>query len=142
MSSFIEKCIDKKFRKLPLKELIKASVVAISGVSETDALELKKAFNISTIQELAENKYILLTQAVNTLSKFSTTIFDKRFNSKEFEELKKKPIHATSGVSEIDAESLKKTFNIDTIQELAENKYVAIAQVITTAAALEELLSL
>jgi len=136
-----EKWIDKKYEKLLWKELAEAPVTAISGVSEEDAVGLKKAFGIDTIREFAQNKYLNIAQGINCFSKVSTNILTKNFESKEFEELREKPVHAIAGVSEGDAELLKKAFGIDTIQELAENKYVCIAQTIVSLAFLEELVS-
>jgi len=122
---------DKEYEQRSLKELAKAPISAISGISETDATSLKSAFGIDTVEELARNKYVLLSQAVNVFSKYSGKILDKEFNSAEFEELRKKPVSAISGISETDASLLKNAFGIDTIQDLAENKYVQIAQLVS-----------
>ena len=139
---FVVKFFDKKYEKLSFDELCKASVSAISGISESDAADLKKAFGIDTVEELATNKYVLLAQGINCFSKSSGEILDKKFESAEFEELRIKPVSAISGVSESDAVLLKKAFGIDTIQELAENKYVTIAQLATALASLAKLLGL
>lgn len=80
---------------------------------------------------MAENKYVLLAQAINTFSKYSGKILDKEFNSAEFEDLRKKPVSTISGVSDSDATLLKNAFGINTIQDLAENKYIKIAQLVT-----------
>ena len=45
-----------------------------------------------------------------------------------YEDLAKKPISTIKGVTEGNAALLKRTFGIDTVKELAENKYVLIAQ--------------
>ena len=137
---FVVKFFDREYEKLSLKELCKAPVSAISGVSEPDAADLKKAFGITTVEELATNKHVLLAQGINFLSKHSGKILDKEFESTEFEELRKKPASAISGISEGDAGLLKKAFGINTIQELAENKYVTIAQLVTTLASLAKIL--
>ena len=47
---------------------------------------------------------------------------------------------AISGVSEGDAALLKKAFGIDNIRELAENKYVTIAQATVSLASLVQIL--
>ena len=139
---FIEKIFDKSYEKLSLEELLKAPVSAISGLGESDAADLKKAFGIDTVEELAANKYILMAQGVNSFSKYSGKILDKEFESAEFEDLRKKQVSAISGISEGDAALLKKAFGIDTIQELAENKYVLIAQLVTTLVTLTKLLGI
>lgn len=139
--SLKEKWLDKEYENKTWRELAEASVSAISGVSEKDAEDLKKAFGIDTVREFAQNKYVNVAQGINCFSKVSTSILTKEFESKEFEELKEKPVHAISGVSEGDSELLKRAFGVDTIQELAENKYVCVAKTIVSLALLEELVS-
>ncbi len=142
VSDFIVKFFDKKYERLSLEELCRAPVSAISGISESDAADLKKAFGIDTVEELATNKYVLLSQGVNCFSKSSGAILDKKFESSEFEGLRMKPVSAISGISESDAVLLKKAFGIETVQELAENKYVIIAQFITAVTSLAKILGL
>ena len=125
---FIVKFFDKAYEDKSIVELAKAPVAAISGVSESDAVDLKKAFGIETVEDLATNNYVMLAQGINCFSEYSGQILDKAFESEEYESLAKKPVSAISGVSDEDATLLKKAFGIDTIKELAENKYVAIAQ--------------
>jgi len=127
---FLLKSFDKEYEQKSLTELCKAPVSAISGISETDAASLKDAFAIATVEELAQNKYVLLAQAIHAFSKYSGKILDKEFNSTEFEELRKKPVSAISGVSDADATLLKNAFGINTIQDLAENKHIKIAQLV------------
>lgn len=63
-----------------------------------------------------------------------TAHLDKAFEQKEFSELADAPVDAIAGVSVADAEALKKALNIKTIRDLAENKYVRIAQAIVALA--------
>jgi predicted RecB family nuclease len=135
---YILKSFDKEYEQKPLMELRKAPVSALSGVSQTDADSLKNAFGIDTIEEFAMNKYVLLAQAINAFSKYSGKILDKEFNSAEFDELRKKPVSAISGVSDADATLLKNAFGINTIQDLAESKYIEIAQLVNMSARLFE----
>ena len=76
----------------------------------------------------------------NAFSRYSAKVLDKEFESAEFKKLREKSVFAISGVSEGDARLLKKAFGIDTIGELAENKYVQIAQLTTIPVSLMELL--
>ena len=55
---------------------------------------------------------------------------DKAYEGKEFSELAGAPISALQGVSDGDAEKLKAAFGIDTIHDLATNKFVLWAQAI------------
>lgn len=137
---FIVKFFDKAYEDKSILELAKAPVAAISGVSESDAEDLMKAFGIKTVEDLAVNKYVRLAQGINCFSACSGEILDKEFESKEYENLSEKPVSAISGVSEGDAALLKKAFGIDTIRELAENKYVAIAQTTVSLASLVQIL--
>ena len=139
-SGFIVKFYDKAYEDKSIEELVKAPVSAISGVSESDAAELKKAFGIETVEDFATNKYVTLAQGINCFSECSGQVLDKAFESKEYEDLAKKPASAISGISEEDAALLKKAFGIDNIKELAENKYVAIAQTTVALASLVQLL--
>lgn len=133
---FIIKFFDKEYETKNILQLVKVPVSAISGVSEADAEDLKKAFGITTVEDLADNKYVRLAQALNLFSENSGLILDKKFEAEEFKNLAEKPVSAISGVSEADAALLKKAFGIDTIKDLAENKYVAIAQTTVSLAAL------
>lgn len=137
---FIVKFYDKAYEDKSIEELVKAPVAAISGVSESDAEDLKKAFGIKTVEDLATNKYVRLAQGINCFSTCSGQILDKDFESKEYESLAMKPASAISGISEQDAALLKKAFGIDNIKELAENKYVAIAQATVSLASLVKFL--
>ena len=119
-------------------EVATAPISAISGVSKQDSEALLEAFGIDTIRELAVNKYVLLAQGVNAFSRASGVIFDKTFNSNEYEALRKKPVNVISGISDTEATLLKRAFGVDTIQELAENKFVCVAQAILSLAILEE----
>ena len=125
---FIKKFFDKAYESKNILELAKAQVSAISGVSESDENNLRKAFGIKTVEDLANNKYVKLAQGINFFSNCSGEILDKEFESKEYEKLAEKPVSAVSGISKKDAILLKKAFGIETIRDLAENKYVSIAQ--------------
>ena len=125
---FIVKFYDKAYEDKTIEELVKAPVSAISGISESDALVLNAAFLIKTVEDLATNKYVKLSQGINNLSECSVQILDKTFESKIYEHLAKKPVSDISGISDEDAALLKRIFGIDTVKEMAENKYVLIAQ--------------
>ena len=137
---FIVKFYDEAYEMKSIEELVDAPVAAISGVSDFDAEDLKKAFGIATVKDLAINKYVTLAQGINCFSACSGQILDKDFESKEYEDLAMKSPSAISGISEQDAALLKKAFGIDNIKELAENKYVAIAQATVSLASLVKFL--
>ena len=56
--------------------------------------------------------------------------FDKDYEQKEFDELADAPVDAIQGLSQSDAEALEQALNIKTIRDLAEHKFVRIAQAV------------
>jgi len=138
---FITKFFDKSYEKTNILELTKAPVASISGISESDAQDLKKAFGIETVEDLANNKYVKLAQGINSFAAASGTILDKEYVSEGFQKLALEPVSAISGISKEDAALLKKAFGIDTIKDLAENKYVGVARATMQLAAIVAFLS-
>jgi hypothetical protein len=64
-----ERYLDKNYRDKSWSEIAKAPVSAINGVSADDGIYLKRAFNIDTIQDFAENKFVRFAQTIITLAK-------------------------------------------------------------------------
>ena len=56
--------------------------------------------------------------------------FDKSYEQQEFKELANAPVEAIQGLSESDADALKKALGIETVRDLAEHKFVRIAQAV------------
>ena len=140
IEAFIVDYFDKPYEQCSLGELRAAPVEALSGVTKQDAANLKKAFGIKTVSDFATHPYVLIAQAINVFSRHSRKILDKEFESSEIEELRDKPVSAIAGVSVGDAKLLKEAFGITSIGDLAENKYVRIAQLATIPVSLMELM--
>jgi hypothetical protein len=64
----INNCVDKAWESKTLKEIANAPVDALQGVSEGDAELLKKAFNVKTVADLANLKYVKWAQAICILA--------------------------------------------------------------------------
>jgi hypothetical protein len=64
----IGKHVDKAYEGMDFTELAEAPVDALEGLSKGDAEALQKAFNIKTIRQLAENKFVLRAQAITNLA--------------------------------------------------------------------------
>ena len=64
----INKALDKAYETKPLKEIADAPVAALQGVSDGDAEKLKAAFNVKTIRDLAELKYVKWAQGTVALA--------------------------------------------------------------------------
>ena len=63
-----EKYLDLKYRETSWGNVAQAPVWAINGVSREDGEYLKRAFNIETIQDLAENKFVRIAQTIVSLA--------------------------------------------------------------------------
>lgn len=59
----------KDYEQKEFKELADAPVIAIEGLSDADAEKLQQAFNIKTVRDLADNKFVRVAQAVVALSR-------------------------------------------------------------------------
>jgi hypothetical protein len=64
----ISQFVDKDYEQKEFSELVEAPVDAIQGVSKGDAEKLQQAFNVKTVRDLAENKFVRIAQAIVTLS--------------------------------------------------------------------------
>lgn len=64
----INKAVDKAFETKSLKEIADSPVDALQGVSEGDAQKLKDAFNVKTVRDLAELKYVKWAQGIVALA--------------------------------------------------------------------------
>ena len=65
----ITKFLDKQYEQQEFSALADAPVDALAGVSQSDATALKASLGIKTIRDLAQNKYVLVAQAIVNLSK-------------------------------------------------------------------------
>jgi hypothetical protein len=65
----VSRYLDKAYERKEFSELAEAPVDALEGVSAGDAEHLQAAFNIRTIRDLADSKYVLRAQAIVNLSK-------------------------------------------------------------------------
>jgi predicted metalloprotease with PDZ domain len=64
ISANLDKVLDKAFETSTVAELVDAPVSALSGISEADAEALQQAFNIKTIGDLADNRYVRAAIAI------------------------------------------------------------------------------
>ena len=64
--------------------------------------------------------------------------FDKAYEGREFTDLAEVPVDALAGISAADAVALKQALNITTIRDLAENKFVRVAQAVIALAAVSK----
>ncbi|WP_032919354.1 hypothetical protein [Leptospira santarosai] len=60
----INKAVDKPFEMKRLLEIADSPVSALQGLSEGDAEYLQKAFNVKTVRDLANLKYVKWAQSI------------------------------------------------------------------------------
>jgi hypothetical protein len=63
-----ERYLDKKYRDKSWEEVANAPISAINGVSTEDGEYLKRAFNIHTIRDFADNKFFRIAQTIVSLA--------------------------------------------------------------------------
>jgi hypothetical protein len=69
----INEVVDKSYQNKALREIADAPVNALHGISAKDAEALHKAFNVKTVRDLANLKYVKWAYAITTLADEETT---------------------------------------------------------------------
>jgi len=64
----INNAVTKAYEGKSFKEIVNAPVDALQGVSAADAAALKAAFNITTVGDLAKNKFFRWAQSIANLA--------------------------------------------------------------------------
>lgn len=64
----INKAVDKAYQGKSFSEILQAPVAALKGLSDGDAEKLKEAFNVKTVEDLANLKYVKWAQAIAALA--------------------------------------------------------------------------
>jgi len=64
----IAKFVDKAHEDKDFVELAELTIDALEGVTKADAEKVQAAFNIKTIRQLAESKYVRAAQAITLLA--------------------------------------------------------------------------
>jgi hypothetical protein len=103
----MNKCVGKAYEGKSFKELADAPIDALQGVTTKDAELLKEAFNITTIREFANLKYVKLATAIANLSDEVETEQDKAKETLLDEALEMSfpssdPISVSSGITRIE----------------------------------------
>jgi hypothetical protein len=73
----LNKCVDKAYEGKSFNELANAPIEALEGIGHKDAILLKNAFNVSTIRELANLKFVKWATAIATLAEEDNPEQDK-----------------------------------------------------------------
>jgi hypothetical protein len=103
----INKCVDKAYEDKSFKELADAPINALKNVSAKDAELLKEAFNVTTIREFADLKFVKWATAIAVLAEEVETEQDKAKETLLDEALEMSfpssdPISVSSGITRIE----------------------------------------
>ena len=126
----------KAYEDMNFRDLAAAPVHALQGISPKDGELLYKSFYLRTVEDLANLKYARWAREICELAEYAPDTdmssfkdkLDKKYEKKKPKTLAKSPVDALQGVSKKDAQLLKKAFNIKTVQDLANLKYIRWAQ--------------
>jgi hypothetical protein len=103
----IHKCVDKAYDDKSFKELADGPIDALRGVGAKDAELLKEAFNITTIRDFANLKFVKWATAITILADEVETEKDKAKETLLDEAIEmtfpsSDPISVTSGITRIE----------------------------------------
>ncbi|KAJ9464624.1 hypothetical protein DIPPA_24837 [Diplonema papillatum] len=144
----VNACVDKKIEVASLKELVKKSVGALEGVGPKTE-PLYHDLGIKTIQDMGTWKYYRMAHAIALLAETEEKgerhdgarmnideALDKKFETKTLKEVCKAPTACLQGIGPKTKEQLE-ALHINTVAQLANNKYFARAAAIVELAQYE-----
>ena len=136
----IRNAVANEFKAMKLHEILKQPINAIQGVTGGNADLVKEAFRISTVEQFAKIRFAKWAWAIQELAKFETeggspesaininNAVDKAYETKTLTEILDSPMEALQGLSERQAKLLNQAFQVKTVKELANLKYILIAR--------------
>lgn len=140
----------KAYQGKSIQELTQAPVSAIKGISEALGKKLEEVFGIQTIRDMATNKFaewasgtVLLADTDEGKAKRPARSSRKKAEDgtdtrRAPESAADAPINRLQGISERQAELLQGEFRIDTVRDLANNRFFSIARAIVMLADVEQ----
>lgn len=146
--------IDDTYRAKSFSEIASASPGVLGGLSHTEAAKLMDALDVRTIEELATSKYVLWAQSITHLARYEKVdtsagpafnpslgaILDDKWQKKRLRELAKAAPSIFVGLSEKEGKLLAEALQVKTIEDLATDRFVLLAQVIAHLARCERVL--
>jgi hypothetical protein len=139
--------IDEAYRGKNFSELASAPVNAMAGLNFQQAQQITAALDVKTIGELANSKYVLWAQSITHLARFEridafnpslSAILDEKSAMKRLRTIAKESPAVFTGLSAKAAGVLAETMNVRTVEDLATNRFVTLAQVIAHLAKYEK----
>ncbi len=142
----IHGAVVKAYEGKTLTELTEAPVAALKGVSEADGKRLKEALQIDTIRDMATNRLaewargiVILADTEEGKTKQGGRINInkaeyKAYEVKNLKDIADAPLDELQDISKRQANLLHEAFRIDTVRDLANNRFFSVARGIVTLA--------
>jgi len=144
--------VDESYRSKSFHEIAASPPGALGGLTHTDAAKVMDALDVSTIGELATSKYVLWAQSITHLAQYEkivasagpafnpslAAILDGKWEKMPLRDLIKAPPSIFTGLSEREATLLAEGLQVKTVEDLATNRFVLVAQVIAHLAKYEK----
>jgi hypothetical protein len=147
----LKSIVDEAWQHKSFIEIAKAPPGALAGLSHTDGQKLMEALEVKTIAELAGCRYVAWAQALTSLAPFEKdqsfkvalgAVLDSKSDGQSLRALIKSPPSIFLGLSDKKAKALAETIHVRTVEDLATNRYVQMAQVLAQLARYEKVESL
>jgi hypothetical protein len=131
-------------RAKSFREIATAAPTVLAGLGSAQAAALMDALQVKTVEELGRSKYVMWAQAIATLaahekpkaeaSAVSNTslaaFLDTKWETRTLRDVTGAPPSALAGLTAKADKALHESLGIQTIQDLATNRYIRLAQVI------------
>lgn len=128
----------KAYDGLTPAELADAPVAALRGISDASGRKLKSAFGMKSIRDMADSEVFERADGVVTLVDVEGMGHAPAAEGKEkrspLRELAEGPVHRLEGVTPHQARVLQHTLKINSVRDLAGNRYFRLARAIVSLA--------
>jgi hypothetical protein len=139
--------VDESHRSKSYGEIAAAPVGVLGGLTHTDAAKVMEALGVTTIEGLASSKYVLWAQSIAQLARYEkldgrvpgaqafnpslAAILDAAWEKKPLRELAAASPAIFAGLSDGKAAMLAEALKVRTVEDLATNRFVLVAQIIS-----------
>jgi len=127
----------KSYDGMTAAELAKAPIDALKGVSRATAERLASAFGMETIRDMSNSAAFEQAQGIVTLAdaeQFGMRGGDVSSRYRALTRLAEGPVHQLESVSRRQADVLQNLFRVETVRDLAQNRFFSLAKAIATLA--------
>jgi len=140
--------IDETARAKSFSDLARCSPGILAGLTHAQGAQVMEALDTRTIEGVAASKYVLWAQAIATLARHEKTdlpnpalaaILDARWEKKRLRDLAGASPSVLTGMSDYEAKLLEEALGVRTLQDLATNRHILLAQAIARLAEEERL---